>query len=274
MGLVDNYQVTLIFTAYVIFDLSWILLYPDVLPRYPGVIMVHHIITLALLSHPLRFPQDAHFTCLARPHVPDSPPLGRVAGFAVRGGAHIAQRSEPKKNAPQDGMVELSTFCLIARRQCKVLSAAPARPAQYSFLGFLKHHSATPCAALQGWLSKLLNYGYWTGTITLRLGLQPYLLARTLSAPRTLSPPPCLWGRGQRSRRTVWCTLIVASPAPLQLSFWRVTRKYDPVDRFIIMASQGFLCIFNVGLVVLALNSRREHKRKIAREKAAREKAQ
>lgn len=81
LGLVDNYQVTLIFTAYVIFDLSWILLYPDVLPRYPGVIMVHHIITLALLSHPLRFPQDAHFTCLARPRLPGSPPPVKGCGI-------------------------------------------------------------------------------------------------------------------------------------------------------------------------------------------------
>ena len=43
------------------------MLYPESLPRYPHIIMVHHVITLALLSHPLRFPQDAHFTCLARP---------------------------------------------------------------------------------------------------------------------------------------------------------------------------------------------------------------
>ena len=64
--MIDNYHVTLIFTAYIIFDLSWILLYPDALPRYPGIIMVHHVITLALLSHPLRFPKDAHFTCLVR----------------------------------------------------------------------------------------------------------------------------------------------------------------------------------------------------------------
>lgn len=161
-GFIDCYTVTLIFTVYIIFDLSWIMLYPESLPRYPHVIMVHHVITLALLSHPLRFPKDAHFTCL-------------------------------------DGMVELSTFCLVARRQCR------------------------------GWMSKLLNYLYWTGTIALRLGLQPYLL----------------------------------------ILFWNVTRSYDSVDRFIIMASQSFLCVFNVGLVALAVIARREHKRKLAAEKAA-----
>ena len=67
VGLIDCYTVTLIFTGYILFDLSWILLYPEALPRYPHVIIVHHVITLALLSHPLRFRQDARFTCLARP---------------------------------------------------------------------------------------------------------------------------------------------------------------------------------------------------------------
>lgn len=63
---IDCYLVTLIFTGYIIFDFTWILLYPDSLPRYPHIILVHHVITLALLSHPLRFPEDSRFTCLVR----------------------------------------------------------------------------------------------------------------------------------------------------------------------------------------------------------------
>ena len=57
----------------------------------------------------------------------------------------------------------------------------------------------------------------------------------------------------------MWCVVRKAGAAlalPWQVSFWRVTRAYDPVDRFIIMASQTFLCVFNVGLVALAVNAR------------------
>ena len=113
------------------------------------------MITLALLSHPLRFPSDAHFTCM-------------------------------------DGLVELSTFFMVARRQCS------------------------------GLLSDVLNALYWFTTIALRFGLQPWLLYR----------------------------------------FSVLAAGYAPRDRFIVMASQSCLCVFNVGLVSVAVNQKFEQGRK------------
>jgi hypothetical protein len=105
----DCWQVTVIFTGYIVLDLLWILIVPESLPRHPQIITVHHLVTLALLSHPLLVPQDARFTCL-------------------------------------DGLVELSTFFMIARRHCA------------------------------GRLSALCNALYWVSTVGLRFVLQPYLL--------------------------------------------------------------------------------------------------
>jgi len=106
---VDCWQVTLVFTVYIVLDLGWVLLVPESVPRYPGIITVHHVMTLALLLHPLRHPEDARFTCL-------------------------------------DGLVELSTFFMIARRHCS------------------------------GRLSAACNVLYWASTIALRFVLQPFLL--------------------------------------------------------------------------------------------------
>lgn len=155
--LVDCWNITVAFTAYIVFDLLWILIVPESLPRFPLIITVHHLITLALLSHPLRYPHDARFTCL-------------------------------------DGLVEISTFFLIARRHCK------------------------------GLLSKLCNWLYWGTTIALRFMLQPYLLAL----------------------------------------FWRLAKPLPAHDRAIVVGSQSFLCFFNLGLVVVAVNASRyakQHKK-------------
>lgn len=91
-------------------------------------------------------------------------------------------------------MVELSTFCLVARRCCTVRGAEPdtlrALPlSQQAALSSSSgcHFWNTSRRLPQGWLSKLLNYGYWVGTIALRLGLQPYLLVRSVGARRTLA---------------------------------------------------------------------------------------
>jgi hypothetical protein len=161
-GLFDCWLVTVVFTAYIIGDLLWIFIWPESLPRFPLVIKVHHLITLALLSHPLRFPADAHFTCL-------------------------------------DGLVELSTFCMVARRMCS------------------------------GRLSAALNVAYWVGTIALRLGLQPFLLYR----------------------------------------FIVLTAGYAPTDRAIIVGSQSCLCVFNVGLVSVAVNAKLEQRKRAKALKAA-----
>jgi hypothetical protein len=154
-GVADCWRITVVFTAYILGDLLWIIYWPESLPRFPLVIKVHHLITLALLSHPLRYPQDARFTCL-------------------------------------DGLVELSTFFMVARRQCT------------------------------GTLSAALNALYWFSTIALRFGLQPYLLYR----------------------------------------FNDFSAAYPPLDRFIIMASQSCLCVFNLGLVSVAVNQKLEQRKR------------
>ena len=154
-GVADCWLITVAFTAYIVGDLLWIFIWPESLPRFPLVIKVHHVITLALLSHPLRYPSDAHFTCL-------------------------------------DGLVELSTFFMVARRQCS------------------------------GLLSDVLNALYWFTTIALRFGLQPWLLYR----------------------------------------FWTLAAGYQAWDRFIVVASQACLCVFNIGLVSVAVNQKIEQGRK------------
>lgn len=152
--LVDCWAITVAFTLYIVVDLLWILIVPESLPRFPLIITVHHVITLALLSHPLRYPVDAHFTCL-------------------------------------DGLVEISTFFLIARRHCK------------------------------GLLSKACNWLYWGTTIALRFMLQPYLL---------------------------WL-------------FWRLAKPYPAHVKVVVIGSQTFLCFFNLGLVVIAVNASRYAKK-------------
>ena len=147
--LVDCWNITLVFTVYIVLDLLWILVVPESLPRYPGIITVHHLITLALLSHPLRHPQDARFTCL-------------------------------------DGLVELSTFFMIARRHCS------------------------------GALSRAANAAYWASTVGLRFMLQPFLL----------------------------------------FQFYEETRNYEARTRATVLGSQLFLCLFNFGLVAVAINAK------------------
>lgn len=79
-GLISSSFVTQMLTLYIVIDLVWIVLVPDAVPSLSGVIMAHHCVTLLLLVFPLRYPEFGSFACL-------------------------------------DGMVELNTFFLIARRQ-------------------------------------------------------------------------------------------------------------------------------------------------------------
>ena len=73
-------QVTYFFILYVLADFLWILVQPDTLPSLHNVILGHHVVTILLLTFPLRHPSLAHFTCW-------------------------------------DGLTELNTFFLVARRQ-------------------------------------------------------------------------------------------------------------------------------------------------------------
>jgi len=157
-GVADCWLISVAFTAYILADLAWILIVPESLPRFPLIITVHHLITLALLSHPLRYPQDAHFTCL-------------------------------------DGLVEMSTFFMIARRHCG------------------------------GRLSAVMNALYWFTTVALRFMLQPYLLRL----------------------------------------FYRLAQPYSALDRGIVVGSQAFLCFFNCGLVVVAVNTKLYQKKKASK---------
>ncbi len=153
-GVADCWRITVAFTVYILADLAWILIVPESLPRFPLIITVHHLITLALLSHPLRYPVDAHFTCL-------------------------------------DGLVEMSTFFMIARRHCS------------------------------GRLSAAMNALYWLTTIALRFVLQPYLL---------------------------YLFFVLAKPYPLHV-------------QAVVIGSQLFLCIFNMGLIAVAINAKLYQKR-------------
>eukprot|EP00884_Botryococcus_braunii_P020500 jgi/Botrbrau1/7133/Bobra.0143s0013.1 len=68
------------FIVYVVGDYFWVLYEPDAVPSLPSVILWHHIITFMLLLFPLFRPDFANFTCW-------------------------------------DGLTEINTFFLVARRQ-------------------------------------------------------------------------------------------------------------------------------------------------------------
>ncbi|EEH59834.1 uncharacterized protein MICPUCDRAFT_64675 [Micromonas pusilla CCMP1545] len=80
IGAMDAHLVTKIFITYIAIDTTWIAFSPSAVPRYAWAIVIHHVLTFMILLHPLRFPEHAIETC-------------------------------------RDGIVELNTFFLIARRQ-------------------------------------------------------------------------------------------------------------------------------------------------------------
>lgn len=75
-------QVTKLFMGYIMFDFLWIAIQPSTLPSLQGLILGHHVVTFLLLTFPYRHPAFGHFTCW-------------------------------------DGITEINTFFLIARRQTK-----------------------------------------------------------------------------------------------------------------------------------------------------------
>lgn len=82
LGLVDGMKTTAVFTLYILVDIAWLLLQPDAVPAMPHVIIFHHLIVLVLLAYPMRYPHFAIF-------------------------------------CNWDGLVEINTFFLIAKRQVK-----------------------------------------------------------------------------------------------------------------------------------------------------------
>lgn len=75
-------QVTKLFISYIIFDFLWIAIQPSTLPSLQPLILGHHFVTFLLLTFPYRNPAFSHFTCW-------------------------------------DGITEINTFFLIARRQTR-----------------------------------------------------------------------------------------------------------------------------------------------------------
>ena len=75
-------QVTKLFLGYIAFDFVWIAIQPSTLPSLQGLILFHHFVTFLLLTFPYRNPAFSHFTCW-------------------------------------DGITEINTFFLIARRQTR-----------------------------------------------------------------------------------------------------------------------------------------------------------
>jgi hypothetical protein len=107
-GSVDPVKVTILFTWYIVADFAWILVEPTAVPSLPNVILLHHVVTFILLCFPLKYNHLALFTCW-------------------------------------DGICEINTFFLIARRQWKTLR----RP---------------------------LSFLYWATFFPLRIFLYPYML--------------------------------------------------------------------------------------------------
>lgn len=82
LNLVNSSVVTKIFAIYIVLDTTWIITFPESIPRMANFIVLHHILTFCILLHPLRYPEHSMETC-------------------------------------RDGIVELNTFFLILRRQLK-----------------------------------------------------------------------------------------------------------------------------------------------------------
>lgn len=85
VGAMDGWYSCAALFGHILFDTVWITWKPEALPRWAAVIQIHHLITLLLLLHPLRYPEHAVYACY-------------------------------------EGMCEYNTFFLIARRQFKCAS--------------------------------------------------------------------------------------------------------------------------------------------------------
>jgi hypothetical protein len=106
-------QHTLLFCfacSYIFGDFVWVAVQPEAVPSLPSVILFHHAVAFVLLLFPLRHPQLGTYTCW-------------------------------------DGLVEINTLFLIARRQLRT------------------------GRQLFGWL-------YWATFFPLRMAMYPYLLVQ------------------------------------------------------------------------------------------------
>jgi hypothetical protein len=128
-GWADPWLFSLCISTYVLLDTVWIVLQPEAVPSAVAMIRVHHFVTLLLCLFPLLRPEVAIFACL-------------------------------------DGLTEINTFFLIARRQWKSQRV-------------------------------VLTAMYWSTFIPIRLMLFPYLLVVFVSG---LPPSIPTW-----ERIVIWC---------------------------------------------------------------------
>ncbi|CAK0782861.1 hypothetical protein CVIRNUC_006056 [Coccomyxa viridis] len=154
LGLLDGSIVTKLFLGYIAFDFAWIAIQPSTLPSLQGLILFHHAVTFLLLTFPYRNPAFSHFTCW-------------------------------------DGITEINTFFLIARRQTR------------------NFHRA-------------FHWAYWLSFIPMRLIMYPVLLVRFW---RVLEGYPW-WDRGL----VVGCQLLLClfNYGMFWLSIRRRMVKRDP----------------------------------------------
>lgn len=87
LGKVDPVIVSQGFLLYVLIDFIWLVIQPEAVPSLPNVILAHHVVTVVLLYFPLRYNELGIYTCI-------------------------------------DGLCEINTFFLIARRQWPKLRGA------------------------------------------------------------------------------------------------------------------------------------------------------
>lgn len=60
--------ITYVFTGYIAVDTLWIVLSPTAVPRFAGAIVLHHVITLAILYHPLQHEVGRRTSCMQSTH--------------------------------------------------------------------------------------------------------------------------------------------------------------------------------------------------------------
>ena len=56
LGLMDAHLITKIFITYIVVDTVWIVVSPSAVPKHAGALVLHHVLTFAILLHPLRSP--------------------------------------------------------------------------------------------------------------------------------------------------------------------------------------------------------------------------
>ncbi|KAI3425329.1 hypothetical protein D9Q98_009093 [Chlorella vulgaris] len=159
-GQLDPSHVTHAFLAYVLGDFVWVALQPEAVPSLPTVILAHHVVTFVLLCVPLRHPHLHWYTCV-------------------------------------DGLVELNTFFLIARRQWHSRAAR-----------------------------KLFSWLYWSSFLTMRMVLYPLMVPIFLREMRAVEKAAWWETLACVGSQVILCGFNVVLLA-LSIMNWRKRRTRD-----------------------------------------------